>query len=182
MTADQHVSDMPPEMSVQLVAAKDAEWRERFSRIALQIEAAVPDAAIEHIGSTSVAGFAAKDVIDVLVGVDPAEVAHTASQLAAIGLDLEGQRSAHAWLSFPSRTNRMSVVHVVGRESAQWQDRIDFRDLLRQSSDARTVYLAHKQLCAAKHPGWGEYTAAKAEIVGRLLDAHRRGAPLTLTL
>ncbi|WP_313813269.1 GrpB family protein [Glutamicibacter sp.] len=106
------------------------------------------DTRIEHIGSTSVPGLPAKDVVDILIGVRPERIQPIAQELKKRGYDLEGSFSDHCWLSLPSRHNRQSIFHIVHLNSRRWTRRIAFRDLLRESSSARAKYLAVKQIAA----------------------------------
>lgn len=163
---------------VELVEGLDEEWRERYAALEVRIRSLFPDAGIEHIGSTSVPGFIAKDVVDVLVGVPPGDVVEAAEALRKTGMDLEGLRPDHAWLCLPSRSTRTAVVHVVEHGGGQWQDRLDFRDLLRASPDARVSYLAVKQELADGTTSWGAYTAGKADTVRALLERARRADSL----
>ncbi|MGQ7313496.1 GrpB family protein [Microbacterium arabinogalactanolyticum] len=163
---------------IELVGRRDTELRARYSALEARVHAVLPDAGIEHIGSTSVPGFVAKDVVDVLVGVRSGEIAEAADALRDDGMDLEGIRAGHAWLSLPSHSARDAVVHVVERGGAQWRDRVDFRDLLTTSADARASYLAIKRQLAEETTSWGSYTARKAPIVRALLARARLTASL----
>src|SRR5690242_16555898 len=71
-----------------VVVDYDHEWPRRFAQLEARIWPAVADLAltIEHVGSTSVPGLAAKPVIDMSVVVaDRAAVAPVIERLAAIG-------------------------------------------------------------------------------------------------
>jgi len=154
---------------VSLVASRHAEWATRYGELAARLEALVPGAAVEHIGSTSVPGLPAKDVVDVLVGVDAADVPEAARRLQAAGLDLEGEVPHHCWLSSPDRRARAWVVHVVEHGGRAWERRVAFRDLLRRDADARERYLRVKQAAAGAARDWDEYTQAKSQVVADLL-------------
>ena len=155
--------------AVTLVECRPADWNRRFEVLRSQLQGIVPNALIEHIGSTAVPDLPSKDVVDVLVGVDHDHVAETASLLSDHEFDLEGQRAGHSWLSWPHRQERTVVVHVVEAEGQEWHERVAFRDLLRSDSGARARYLSVKRAAAADATGWGEYTARKAGIVTALL-------------
>lgn len=164
------------EQRVALVDSRPHLWRTRFERLRARIAATVPDAVVEHIGSTAVIGLPAKDVVDVLVGVAEGRVESVVEVLVAAGWDLEGMRAGHAWLSVPRRNERTAVAHVVVLDGAEWRDRLDFRDLLRNSDEARSRYLQTKRTAAVQADGWGEYTAMKAAIVSDLLRRSREGS------
>lgn len=134
-----------------------------------RLQELLPSASIEHIGSTAVDGMIAKDVVDVLVGVAPDGVSDSVRVLLDAGFDCEGQRSGHAWCSWPSRRSRSSVIHVVDFDGAQWRARLAFRDVLRREADARDLYVRVKKNAAVQANGWGDYTAAKADVVREIL-------------
>ncbi|MDT0157148.1 GrpB family protein [Microbacterium sp. ARD32] len=170
---------MREDPAVALVAPNPAHWEQRFEALRDRVLSILPDAIVEHIGSTAVAGMFAKDVVDVLVGVAADELSTAVTTLSDDGLDLEGHRPHHAWLSLPSRSDRTAIVHVVALDSAQWRDRLDFRDLLRSSPGARESHLAVKRSLADGETGWGRYTAGKARIVQDLLDEYRAGKTIS---
>lgn len=63
----------------------DPRWAEHFVRIRAELRAAlakVPIITIEHVGSTSVPGLAAKPIIDIDVVVAPEHYAIAASALS----------------------------------------------------------------------------------------------------
>ena len=71
-----------------LVTAYDSDWPMRFSRIRAELDralGALPVRAIEHVGSTSVPGLAAKPVIDIDVVVDRPNLQDAIAALARIG-------------------------------------------------------------------------------------------------
>ncbi|MGY2061540.1 GrpB family protein, partial [Nocardia gipuzkoensis] len=57
----------PPPPETVVIVAYDPGWPDRFRLLATDIRAVLGRAAleVEHVGSTSVAGLAAKDVIDI---------------------------------------------------------------------------------------------------------------------
>jgi GrpB-like predicted nucleotidyltransferase (UPF0157 family) len=62
---------MPTPDRVIYIARYDADWPARFSNLATAMREALGDVAvrIDHIGSTSVPGLAAKPIIDMQVSV-----------------------------------------------------------------------------------------------------------------
>ena len=164
---------MSEQASVVLVPSRHAEWARMAAAMAGRIRGLVPDAQVEHIGSTAVPGLPAKDVVDLLIGVAADRIPDTVAQLAAAGFDLEGERPGHAWLSWPSRSARTHVLHVVETGGTAWTRRVAFRDLLRRNPQARERYLAAKRAAAAGSAGWDDYTQAKTPVVSELLAGLR---------
>ena len=72
------------------------EWREQFDRIAETLRSALGDRAlrIDHIGSTSVAGLAAKDVLDIQVTVRDLDDAAIVARFREAGFRLREENSA----------------------------------------------------------------------------------------
>ncbi|MDK1329015.1 GrpB family protein [Arthrobacter sp. zg-Y1143] len=60
---------MSEQQPVVLVPSRYSEWVAMPAEMAVRIRRQVPDAQVEHIGSTSVPDLPAKDVVDLLVGV-----------------------------------------------------------------------------------------------------------------
>lgn len=160
---------MSTEQSVVLVPSRHIEWSAMAARMADCLNAQVPGAQIEHIGSTSVPDLPAKNVVDLLIGVTIERVPDVARQLASAGFDLEGQLPHHCWLSFPARSARTYVLHVVEVDGIAWRNRIVFRELLRRDESARHRYLAVKLAAAREAGGWDDYTRSKDAVVAGLL-------------
>lgn len=154
------------------------DWGQQAARIAARLVAAAPGVilAVDHIGSTSVPGLAAKDVIDLQVTVpDLAAAASIAPVLAAAGFPaVPGVESdtpkpnvpdPAEWLKrFHANADpcRAVNVHVRPAGSAGWRYALMFRDWLRNDPSAARLYEAHKSNLAARHPGAGT-TRAYAE-------------------
>ena len=169
---------MSEQQPVVLVSSRHAEWAGMAAAMAVRIRGQVPDAQVEHIGSTSVPDLPAKDVVDLLVGVAGERILQVADELAAAGFDLEGGRPGHSWLSYPSRSARTHVLHVVETGGTAWQRRLDFRNLLRRDPAARARYLAAKRAAAEGSAGWDDYTQAKTPVVRELLGEDPRERPV----
>jgi GrpB-like predicted nucleotidyltransferase (UPF0157 family) len=136
------------------VAAYDPAWPARFAELGRELRAGLGPVAlrIDHIGSTSVPGLAAKPIIDIQVSVADFE------PLAAYRLPLErlgyGYRADN-----PERTKRYfreppgrrrTHVHVrrAGSFSEQWA--LLFRDYLRAHAEVAAEYAAVKQRLAVR--------------------------------
>jgi len=81
----------PPKAEPIEVVAYDPAWPATFTRVAALVRASLGDAAlaVEHVGSTSVHGLAAKPVIDVDLTVsDPADEAAYVPALERAGFEL----------------------------------------------------------------------------------------------
>jgi GrpB-like predicted nucleotidyltransferase (UPF0157 family) len=136
------------------VAAYDQAWPVRFIELGRDLRAGLGAVAlrIDHIGSTSVPGLAAKPIIDIQVSVADFE------PLAAYRLPLE-QLGYRYRADNPERTKRYfreppgrrrTHVHVrrAGSFSEQWA--LLFRDYLRAHREAAAEYAAVKQRLALR--------------------------------
>lgn len=144
------------------VVDPDPGWPAAFAAERDRIEAAFAEArvtdevvAIEHIGSTSVPGLAAKPIIDVLIGVRrwPASAALIAA-LEAVGYVHRGEAGivARNYLQdAPSGHPRTRQVHVVEHGTRIWRDHVGFRDHLRTHDEDRDAYGRLKQRLARRH-------------------------------
>ncbi|SEJ01474.1 dephospho-CoA kinase [Arthrobacter sp. yr096] len=161
-----------------VLAASNSEWAAQANRLAARVTAAAPDdiVAVDHIGSTSVPGLAAKDVIDLQVAVTDLKSAdRIAPLLAEVGFPAvpgitgdtpkpsepnpeQWQKRFHA----NADPGRAVNLHVRAVGSRGWHYALLFRDWLRAEPQARAAYEAHKRELTAQHAG-GEGTAAYAE-------------------
>jgi GrpB-like predicted nucleotidyltransferase (UPF0157 family) len=148
------------------VVACDPAWPGRFAELGRELRAGLGAIAlrIDHIGSTSVPGLAAKPIIDIQVSVAEFE------PLAAYRLPLEQLGYVYR-AGNPERTKRYfreppghprTHVHVrrAGSFSEQWA--LLFRDYLRAHPEAAAEYEAVKRRLAVRYRDDRRgYTAAK---------------------
>jgi dephospho-CoA kinase len=124
---------------------QDPGWPEQFERLSRRIARAarVPEDAVRHIGSTSVPGLAARDVLDVQLSVPDqrGRADGLADQLLAAGF-VPSVGPATFRSADPARP---LDLYVRIEESAQWRLDLLFRDWLRSDPAARAGYLAAKR-------------------------------------
>jgi GrpB-like predicted nucleotidyltransferase (UPF0157 family) len=167
---------MPESEAPVEIVPYNSSWPEQFEaearilRIALDPWLAAP---IEHIGSTAVAGLAAKPVVDILFGVVSLDSSRPAIDAAA-GLGYcyaPYQVDREHWFCKPSFSVRNFHLHMVPVGSPQWQRPIAFRDYLRKHRDAALEYEALKYQLAELHRHDREaYTQAKAPFIDRITE------------
>ena len=149
-----------------VLAAPDSDWPRQAACLAERLKAAAPEGvlAVDHIGSTSVPGLAAKDVIDLqLVVADLATADRIAPLLGAAGFPLwpgvlmdspHGPFDPAAWskrLHGNADPARPVNLHVRVAGSPGWRFALCFRDWLRADPAAREEYAAEKRRVAALH-------------------------------
>ena len=161
-----------------IVSEYDDRWRAMFADIAEPIRDAVADlnAEVEHVGSTSVPGLAAKPVIDIDVVVPTSEdVPIAIERLRTLGYIYQGDkgiRGRDAFMWPPGSAPHHLYVVVAG--SPPHADHIDFRDYLRQHPGAVQDYAALKRALAEQHRDDRlAYTNSKDKFVGEILRLAR---------
>jgi GrpB-like predicted nucleotidyltransferase (UPF0157 family) len=151
----------------------DPEWPRLFEREASRIRAALGDGVVllEHCGSTSVPGLAAKPIIDmVLVVRDSADEPSYAPQLESAGYVLrirEPDWYEHRVFKGPDTDVNL---HVFSDGCAEVQRMRLFRDTLRSDDGERLRYQRAKRELAARTWDYVQnYADAKSEVVEAII-------------
>ena len=152
----------------------DPVWADAFETLATGIRTALGPVAtaVEHVGSTSVPGLAAKPIIDInLLVADSADEPAYVPALEALGYVLhirEPGLHEHRLLRLDEpRVN----LHVFTTGSPEHARMIRFRDRLRRDPQALELYLTTKQRLAAQH--WErvqDYADEKSSVVEQILS------------
>jgi GrpB-like predicted nucleotidyltransferase (UPF0157 family) len=155
----------------------DAAWPAQFEREAHRIRSvlSLPDAAIEHIGSTAVPGMIAKPIVDLMLGTAalPPSPA-TVTQLESLGYQSLGEAGVPGRHYFRLRATVAANLHLVRHLGEHWTSNLALRNLLRSDAEARSRYAAAKRAAiAAGARTLLAYSEAKADEVARLLKAAR---------
>jgi GrpB-like predicted nucleotidyltransferase (UPF0157 family) len=157
-----------------VISDHDPAWALRFVELEGRIRAALGDAAlaIEHIGSTSVPGLAAKPIVDVLVVV--ADVEDEPSYLPALvdaGFVLRVREAGHRMFRTPGRDVH---IHVYPSGDRAIGDYLDLRDWLRVDESDRVRYADVKRdLAQRRWSDMNHYAEAKSEVIGQVLGRAR---------
>lgn len=128
-------------------------------------------AGIEHIGSTSVPGLAAKPVVDIMPAVrSEADLDRTIAPMTALGYDyvtkyeaavpfrrfFVKRRPPHPWAF---------NVHVVPYDGDWWKNDLAFRDYLRAHPETARAYEQAKRELAPRFESVNDYAAAKTSFI-----------------
>jgi GrpB-like predicted nucleotidyltransferase (UPF0157 family) len=155
-------------------------WPVKFQTHASMITQALGDAAlkIEHIGSTSVPGLAAKSIIDIMVVVqDSANEDSYLPQLQAAGYELrvrEPDWHEHQMFRTPARDVH---IHVYSTGCPEIDRCITFRDRLRENAGERLLYEQTKRRLATQQwADMNEYANAKTAVIESIIAAARADA------
>jgi GrpB-like predicted nucleotidyltransferase (UPF0157 family) len=156
-----------------IVVAYDPTWPTSFDVLRQHIWPAVADVAIaiEHVGSTSVPGLAAKPIIDIDVVVVPDAMALAIKRLATIGYEHQGDLGIEGREAFrsPAQPPRHHLYCcVVG--GLALRNHLALRTYLRAHPEAAARYSEMKLRLAADHAGdMDAYTANKTAMILELL-------------
>jgi len=159
------------------VVPYDPTWPDRFAGLrdeyAAAFEAArVPVIAIEHVGSTSVPGLAAKPVIDCDIVVDAAHVEAASAVLVGIGFRPLGELGIPLRWAFAEPVRlRGTNTYVVVQGSLSLRNHLAVRDILRRDAALRDEYGAVKQRVGAAAVDIEAYGRGKNAIVQKILAA-----------
>jgi GrpB-like predicted nucleotidyltransferase (UPF0157 family)/uncharacterized protein YndB with AHSA1/START domain len=162
----------------------DPAWAQRYARERAAIVACVGDnvAAVEHVGSTSVAGLVAKPVIDVVVllhdfGHASAAVGTLCSRGYTYVAEYEHALPTRRFLYLGDRASgtREVNLHMYEVGDPEAERHLLFRDALRADDTVRDAYARLKREIAARTGDIDEYTDAKSEFIRSVERSAIRG-------
>jgi GrpB-like predicted nucleotidyltransferase (UPF0157 family) len=165
------------------IAEYDSTWPALFAKHAKIIGDALGSAArrIEHIGSTSVPGLAAKPIIDILVVVkDSADESVYLCQMEAPGYVLrvrEPDWHEHRMFRTPDKDVH---VHIYSDGCPEITRTLTFRDRLRRNSDDRNRYEQTKrQLATQDWSDMNAYAQAKTLVIEDVIAASQTAGEIS---
>ncbi|HVV13848.1 GrpB family protein [Amycolatopsis sp.] len=154
------------------LAEYDPAWPARFERRAAELREILGERArlIEHIGSTSVPGLAAKPIVDIVVGIeDPDDEPAYLPDLEAAGYDLRVREPAHRALRAGDPGEPVNL-HCYPPDHVETRKYLAFRARLRASDADRELYEATKRELARRE--WRDinyYAEAKGPVIAEIL-------------
>ncbi len=163
-----------PEKREILIADYNPLWPDKFQQHAALIARSLGSKAlrIEHVGSTSVPGLAAKPIIDILVVVaDSSDEDAYLPALVAAGYILRVREPDwHQHRMF--RTPALDVhVHLFSTACPEIARMLTFRDRLRANANDRLRYENLKRHLAKQDwPDTNAYARAKSELVEQIIS------------
>lgn len=174
-----HLAEVKPLNGTITLVAYDPTWPQLFAYEATRIRAALGDRALllEHVGSTSVPGLAAKPKIDLLL-----VVANTADESAYVpALEVAGyvlhirepDWYEHRLFKGPDTE---SNLHVFSLGCEEIDRMLRFRDWLRTNPADRELYERTKRELARQEWKYVQnYADAKSAVVQEILARARKG-------
>jgi GrpB-like predicted nucleotidyltransferase (UPF0157 family) len=159
------------------VVEYDPAWPERFELLRNEYAQAmayarVPVVAIEHVGSTSVPGLAAKPIIDCDIVVGQAQVLAARSVLVSLGFTPLGELGIPQRWAFkePARLSGTNT-YVIVDGCLSLRNHLAVRDVLRADAALRDEYAAVKKQAGVRAANIDEYGQAKTGMVQKILAA-----------
>jgi GrpB-like predicted nucleotidyltransferase (UPF0157 family) len=127
---------------------------------------------VEHIGSTSVPGLAAKPIVDVVVVVpDITAEEDYLDPLLAAGYELRVREPGHRLVRTPERDVH---VHVYERGATAVAEYLLLRDHLRVDATDRDLYASTKrELLDRRWDDMNDYADAKTEVITAIKERAR---------
>jgi GrpB-like predicted nucleotidyltransferase (UPF0157 family) len=156
-----------------VIAPYNDEWPRMFAAQGDRIRAALGERSLllEHVGSTSVPGLAAKPIIDIaLVVADPANEADYIPALEAAGYTLHIREPGWYQHRLLKYTNPDVHLHVFGPDCEEVERLLMMRDWLRRNEADRALYERTKRELAQRDWTYTQqYADAKTAIVQEIL-------------
>ena len=122
--------------------------------------------AIEHIGSTSVPGLAAKPIIDMAVDLHTYPLpAEAIKAMETLGYEHMGEYGVEGRQYFRKGNPRTYHVHAYSPGNPEWAAHLLFRDYLRTHPEVARDYEQLKRELAARHIDRTAYTEDKTSFV-----------------
>ena len=181
--------DLVPKTRTIQVIDYDPQWAIAFNELKQvlwnKLDCLVQN--IEHVGSTSIPGLAAKPIIDIDIIIESDRVLPTViSYLQELGYLYEGDLGIKGREAFARKSNNVPYdgtgkiwqnhhLYVCPQDSEALVRHLTFRDYLRSHSEERMAYGELKRQLAQKFPyDLDAYLEGKSPFVERLMQRIRQ--------
>lgn len=163
------------------LAEYDPAWPKAFEGQAARVRSALGDRVrlLEHVGSTSVPGLAAKPIIDIVLAVpDSADETSYVPALEGAGYVLRIREPEWFEHRVLKGTDPAVNLHVFTEGASEITKMLAFRDWLRTHDDERLLYEVTKRELAAREWKYVQhYADAKTEVVEGIVARATGGLP-----
>ena len=166
------------ERGIVRVCSYTAEWKRLFEQERACLQAAIGEYVldIQHVGSTSIPGMAAKPIIDIGIAVrNFQEAAVCIEPVVELGYEYRGENGIPRRHFFVKRDPRTTHhVHVNEADGRDWENQVFFRDYLIQHPGVAQGYAKLKLELARLFPtDRPAYLDGKAALIERVLRLAR---------
>lgn len=136
----------------QIFRPWDARAPDVARRVAALVQGRMPDARVEHVGSTAIPGCDGKGIVDLLLMYPPGRLAAARDTLDGLGFQRqtgpdpfpEDRPLRVGTLDHDGDTFRLHV-HIIAEDSPEAAEQLAFRDRLRADSALVEEYVANKR-------------------------------------
>jgi len=143
-----------------------------------RIEKAIPDAQIEHIGSTAIPGVGGKGIIDILIALkDWSKKEKAVKELKFLGFrHVHPEENKRIFLSKTAETERGDThIHLVEKGSREYGEKLFFRDCLRKSPKEALKYQKLKLIVLKESKGERKkYGELKENYIQKILKKYKQ--------
>jgi GrpB-like predicted nucleotidyltransferase (UPF0157 family) len=156
----------------------DTSYPEVARRVIDLIGARMPDARVEHVGSTAVPGCAGKGTLDLLLAYPPGRLAAARDALDELGFQRQvgvdpfpEERPMRVGAIEHGGTTHRIHVHVICADDPEADELLRLRDQLRADPALVADYVASKRAALAGGPTDNiTYNRAKQPVIRRILN------------
>ncbi|PIX73845.1 hypothetical protein COZ39_01515 [Candidatus Roizmanbacteria bacterium CG_4_10_14_3_um_filter_33_21] len=151
-----------------------------FEKEKLRITSVLKNIDIHHVGSSAVSGLFGKNIVDILIGLEnfEKEVEEIASKIIQLGYKYRFNVKEKKWAYLKNKTTSSKCyfhIHLVQKNSKDYQDWFLFRDYLRKYQKERNKYAKLKPIWLKKSKGIGlVYAGLKTKYVQSVLEKARK--------
>jgi GrpB-like predicted nucleotidyltransferase (UPF0157 family) len=150
------------------------EWKRLFEEEKIRLQAVVGKYVldIQHVGSTSIPGMAAKPIIDIAIAVKNFEEASVCIvPIEQLGYEYKGELGIPRRHYFAKGDPRTYHIHMFEIGSQDWVDQLLFRDYLIRHPQSAQEYANLKIALARRFPQDREaYLEGKAPFIQHILQ------------
>ncbi|KAA8649347.1 GrpB family protein [Aspergillus tanneri] len=172
----ERISDRREPNKIEIVEP-DPSWPQRYQLLKSRIETALGSrvVAITHIGSTSVPGLPAKDVVDIdLTVIDPTDETSYVPLLEDVGFQFRTRERSWHQHRFFSCYEPTANLHIFGPDCPEVVRHCLLRDWLIKCTEDRELYAQTKRQAAEETIKAGErhakYNLRKQPVIREILE------------
>ncbi len=139
-----------------------------YALLSKELQAVLPDARIEHIGSSAVRGSISKGDLDVFVGVEQSYFDQALTLIKTLNFhEKEGTFRSHELCMLVTDKFNYDVAIQLIANNSEFEDFLKFRDLLRANYELVKEYNEVKML--AQSLDENEYRQKKSSFITKIL-------------
>jgi GrpB-like predicted nucleotidyltransferase (UPF0157 family) len=165
-----------------VIVLYDPAWPQGFTEIRAMIQRTIPGTyySVEHVGSTSVPGLAAKPIIDIDIVMREGQFERICRGLESLGYEYEGNKDVPGRESFRLRDQGLRAIlmehhlYVCDPDGNTLQDHRDFRDFMQHHPEWVERLSKHKLALLLRYADdrYG-YQEAKSPMVEEIIHLAR---------